>query len=137
MITIEVQPRPQSQPDQELLEGLTNLELQEGLLISTSRVGVRPLSQPNQELLEGLANLEFQEGLLALASMGDVHRKPPNPTRNSWKGWPTWNSRKACSLRRVGIAYCRYQPNQELLEGLADLEFQEGPLGAVSERHHS
>ena len=66
-----------------------------------------------------------------------MHIGVPSPTRNSWKGWPTWNSRKACSLQRVGIAYRRYQPNQELLEGLADLEFQEGPLSAVSERHHS
>ena len=114
--TSRVGVRPLSQPNQELLEGLTNLDFQGGLLTAASREDAHWHSQPNQELLEGLANLEFQEGLLASASMGDVHREPPGPTRNSWKGWPTWNSRKA-TRRGVWVSSLPMIPSKKDLEG--------------------
>lgn len=58
------------QPNQAFLEGLTNLDFQEGSLVSASGDGGNKPQphQLNQAFLEGLTNLDFQEGSLVSAS---------------------------------------------------------------------
>jgi len=90
-----------------------------------SIVNRRQLSQPNQDVLEGLANLDVQEGSGRLFCLSSFHRHHPNPTRMSWKGSPTWMSRKARDGRSTSPPPPS-QPNQDILEGLANLDVQEG-----------
>lgn len=51
-----------------------------------------------------------------------------SPTRMSWKGWPTWMSREASHFgeQRTAGSVSPSQPNQDILEGLTNLDVQEG-----------
>ena len=46
-----------------------------------------------------------------------MHIGVPSPTRNSWKGWPTWNSRKACLLRQAWVTSTGNPPTQPGIPG--------------------
>src|SRR6202789_4526424 len=54
----------------------------------------------------------------------------PHPTRMSWKGGPTWISREVtlCDAKGVLTPFASLTPDQDVLEGWADLDVQEGYL---------
>ena len=90
------------------------------------------VSQPDQDVLERLADPDVREGLLASAS----REKPLDLTRMSWNGWPTWMSGKACSFWRAEGGQSFFvsvsQPDQDVLERLADPDVREGLLASAS-----
>ena len=72
-------------------------------------------------------------------SMIDVPLSPRNHldlTRMSWNGRPTWMSRKACSFWRAEGGQSFFvsvsQPDQDVLERLADPDVREGLLASAS-----
>ena len=116
-------------PNQEFLEGGTNLDFQEGSLDNAEDVSTFSASpRPDQDFLEGRADLDFQGGKL-----WRTFRCSPRHhdlTRISWKGIPTWISRKDFydDVENVSTFSASSRPNQDFLEGRADLDFQEGKL---------
>ena len=86
-----------------------------------------------------MANNAYSSPRRINRSMIDVPLSPHNHlnlTRMSWNGWPTWMSRKACLFWQAEGGQSFFvlvsQPNQDVLEQLADLDFQEHLLTSAS-----
>ena len=113
-------------PDQDVLEGEANLDVQEGQMtaaLNPTRMSWKGRPTWMSRKAELGAAFSTQPGCPGRGGQPGCpgrpyDRRPLNPTRISWKGRLTWMSREA--------EWRRSQLNQDVLEGEADLDFQEG-----------
>src|SRR6202789_3808114 len=119
-------------PDQDVLEGWADLDFQEGHLMrreGRSHVLRVTYTRPG---CPGRVGRPGFPGRSSHATRRAVIRpsRHPHPTRMSWKGGPTWISRKVtlCDAKGGDSPLASLTPDQDVLEGWADLDVQEGYL---------
>src|ERR1700679_1245721 len=117
-------------PDQDVLEGWTHLDFQGGHLMRREGCSHALRITYTRPGCPGRVGRPGFPGRSPYATRRAVIRpsRHLHPTRMYWKGGPTWISRKVtlCDAKGVHTFFASLTPDQDVLEGWADLDFQEG-----------